>query len=156
MAIEGYDYGSADFAAVLIAKHYPEKTDSETAQLRDYLAHHIYDFDRISFSMRIGQGVTVPADYEPGVRRAFERSTKRRIDFVGWKGAQATLVEAKTDVGPAVMGQLLSDRQLWLEEFPDGPEPLLVAIGRASSEDSLRVLTDHGITVHLYEPAVAG
>lgn len=155
MPIEGYDYGSSDFAKLLIAKHYPEKTDSESAQLRDYLAHHLDDFDRIAFSVRIGQGVELDPSMLPGVQRALARSTRRRIDFVGWRDNHATLVEAKTEVGPAVMGQLLSDRQLWLEEFPDAPEPQLVAIGRTASDDSIRVLTAHGIAVHLYTPPAA-
>lgn len=155
MALQGYDYASSDFATLLIARWFPEKTDQETALLKDYLLAHLPEFDKLSFSVRIGAGLTPDPSHLPGVQANTERSSRRRIDMVGWFGNQATIVEAKKAVGHAVLGQLLSDRILWLEEFPDAPEPRLVAIGRTSDEDSLRILGSHGIDVYLYETPTA-
>lgn len=155
MAIEGYDFGSDRFEELLVRRFFPEKTDHESALLLDYLVAHGREFDRWSFSVRIGAGLTPDPSHLPGVQRNTERSSRRRIDFVGWFGNEATLVEAKTRVGHAVLGQLLSDRQLWLEEFPDAPEPRLVAIGRSSDEDALRILSAHGIDVYLYQAPAA-
>jgi len=153
MAVQGYDFDGAAFAELLVRKHYPERTDKESALIRDYLLAHLHEFDRVSFSVRVGQGATLSPDLLPAVARATTFSTQKRIDLVGYVRAQAFLIEAKFRIGSAVMGQLLTDRQLWLEEFPDEPEPRLVAIGRESDDDALRVLSSHGIDVYLYESA---
>ena len=150
MAIEGYDFDGSQFAALLLARFYPEKTDHESALLRDYLAVHLTEFDRVSFSVRVGPSAPVDPTLPLATQRQMARVTQRRIDCVGWTGRQATLVEAKTRVGHAVLGQLLSDRQLWIEERPEEPVPALVAIGRESDADAIRILNDHGISVLLY------
>lgn len=155
MAVEGYDFGPDRFEELLLRRFFPEKTDHESALLLDYLAAHGREFDQWSFSVRIGEGLTPDPAHLPGVQANTVRSSRRRIDFVGMQGRQAFLVEMKTRVGHAVMGQLLSDAQLWIEEFPSEPAPRLVAIGRTSTEEDLRVLTAHGIDVLLYEPALA-
>jgi hypothetical protein len=155
MTIEGYDFGSDSFAELLLRKFFPEKTQHETKLLLEYLVEHQHEFERCSVSVRIGAGLAPDPSHVPGVQRNTERSSRRRIDFVGWFGNEATLVEAKTRIGHAVLGQLLSDRILWGEEFPDAPEPRLVAIGRTSDEDSLRILASHGIDVYLYPPSIA-
>ena len=152
---DGYDYGPASFAELLIARWYPEKTDHETALLKDYLLAHLQEFDRIRFSARVGLGTPVDPTHLPGIQKMTAFSTRNKIDMIGWNGRQVTLIEAKKRVGHAVMGQLLTDRQLWVEEHPDEPEPTLVAIGRESDDDALRVLTNHGITVYLYAAPVA-
>lgn len=151
----GYDFDQPRFAELLLRKFFPEKTDHESALLRDYLVRHLDDFDRVSFSVRIGAGATLAPGLTPNVQRAITFSTKKRIDLVGYRNQRATLVEAKTRVGSAVLGQLLTDRQLWLEEFPDDEEPRLVAIGRDSDDEALRVLGAHGIDVFLYPLEVA-
>ena len=153
--IEGYDFTGDRFEELLVRRFFPEKTDHESALLLVFLVDYLRQFDRVSFSVRIGAGVTPDPEHDPSVQRAAVFSSKRRIDFVGWQGQQASLVELKTRVGHAVMGQLLSDRQLWLEEFPDAPEPRLVAVGRTSTDDDVRVLTSHGIDVMLYPEADA-
>ena len=147
----GYDFDHAAFAELLLRKFYPERTDKESALIRDYLLEHLGEFDRVSFSVRVGQGAELAPDLHPSVARATTFSTQKRIDLVGWVGRRPVLVEAKQRVGHAVMGQLLTDRHLWLEERPDDPEPRLVAIGRESDDDSLRVLSANGIDVYLYE-----
>lgn len=154
--IAGYDIDGARFAELLLARFFPEKTDHESALLRDYLQAHLVEFDRVSFSVRVGQGAPVDESLPLSTQKQIARVTQRRIDLVGWSGQRATIVEAKTRVGHAVLGQLLSDRQLWREERPEDPEPVLVAIGRESDDDAIRILNDHGISVFLYAAPVAG
>lgn len=149
--ITAYDFAPEQLAELLIRKFFPEKTQHETVLLAQYLADYGATFDRLRLSARIGEGSPVNVAHLPGVQRAQEFSSKRRIDFIGMQGRQATLVEAKTRIGHAVMGQLLSDRQLWLEEDPNAPEPILVAVGRTATDEDLRVVSSHGITVLLYE-----
>ena len=148
------DFTVPDFPTLLLRKFFPERTDKESGIIRDYLVMHLDEFDAVSFSVRIGQGASTLPELLPAIQRAIVFSTKKRIDVVAWRGEQVTLIEAKQTVGHAVLGQLLRDRQLWLEDHPDALEPALVAIGRESDEESLRVLRDHGITVYLYEASV--
>ena len=149
----GYDFTAADFPQLLIAKFYPERTDKESAVIRDYLLAHLAEFDRVSFSVRVGRGQTPNPDHLPGVQKSTVFSSQKRIDVVAFQGPTPFLIEAKSRVTHAVLGQLLTDRQLWMEDYPDSAAPQLVAIGRSSDEDTLRVLQDHGITVYLYATA---
>ena len=150
MTIPGYDYTRPDFAELLLRKFYPERTDRESGVIRDYLLQHIDEYDQISFSVRIGQGLTPDPSHLEGIQRNTARFTRKRIDVVGYAGTQATLIEAKDRVTPAVLGQLQSDRHLWLEEHHGEPDPALIAIGRSSDPDTLRVLNAAGVTVYLY------
>lgn len=156
MTLVGYDFDGTRFAELLLARFYPEKTDHESALLRDYLQVHLPEFDRVSFSVRVGNPAPIDDTLPAATQRQMALVTRRRIDLVGWSGRQATLVEAKSRVGHAVLGQLLSDRQLWIEERPEDPAPALVAIGRESDADAVRILNDHGISVFLYAGALAG
>jgi len=153
--MEGYFFGAERLEELLLRTYFPEKADHETKLLLEFLAEYGRTFERIGFSVRVGQGNTPNPDHEPGVQRSTAFSSKRRIDFVGLQGKQATLVEMKTRVGHQVLGQLLSDRQLWIGEFPDAPEPILVAVGRSSTPEELAILSAHGITVLLYAEANA-
>ena len=150
MAIEGYDFNGDRFEELLLRRFYPEKTDHESKLLLEYLTDNIRSFDRVSFSVRVGDGVKPDPSHLPGVQANAVRSSRRRIDFVGWQGSRATLVELKTRAGHEVLGQLLSDALLWRAEYPDGPDPRLVAVGRTSTAEEIGVLTAHGIAVHLY------
>ena len=149
--VDGYHFGRDQFALLLLRKFYPERTDVESAIIRDYLQQHLEEFDSIDFSVRIGQGLTPDASLLPQVAANAVRSSKKRIDMVAWQGSVPVLIEAKTRVSHEVLGQLLTDRHLWIEEHPDGPEPRLVAIGRRTDDDSLRALRAQGIDVYIYE-----
>lgn len=151
--MDGYDFDRGDFAQLLIARFYPEKTDRESGLLKEFLARHLHGYDRVSFSVRIGEGVKANPEHLPGVQKSTTFSSRRRIDMVLWRGAEVTLCEAKDRLRHDVLGQLLSDRQLWLEERPEDPEPKLIAIGRTSDEETERVLSAHGIEVYVYAPA---
>jgi hypothetical protein len=149
--MSGYSFQRDEFPELLLRSFYPERTDKESAVIRDYLLAHLAEFDRVDFSVRVGQGQTPDPTHLPGVQANAVNSSKKRIDIVGQQGSTTVLIEAKTRVTHAVLGQLLTDRQLWLEDHPDAKDPRLVAIGRTSDPDTLRVLSAHGIDVYLYE-----
>jgi len=147
-----YRYDASDFATLLLRKFYPERTDRESGVIRDYLQAHLHDFDRVSFSVRIGTGQQPDPTHLEGVQQNTAYSSKKRIDILGYFGKQPTIVEVKERITPAALGQILAYRHLFLEEFPDAPEPLLVIVGRYSDDDTIRVLQAHGITVYTYTP----
>lgn len=154
--MSGYEFDQDKFAELLIAKSYPEKTDQESALLRDYLRAHLDEFDRVEFSYRFAPSLTPDPELLEGVQRQAERNSMKRIDMVGWRGNAPTLVEVKTTIGHEVMGQLDLDRVLWLKAFPDGVDPELVAVGRRGSERDIEVLNARGISVYLYDASAAG
>lgn len=150
---DGYLFTRDDFVQMLARKWFPERTDRESGVIRDYLAAHHQEFDRLTFGKRVGAGLAPDPEHLEGVQRNTARFTKKRIDILAWSGSQPTIIEVKERVTPASLGQILTYRQLFLEENPDALDPRLVVIGRYSDEDTIRALTGHGVTVHTYDPA---
>ncbi|SRR6266498_1522401 len=149
----GYTYGSSDLASLLIARHYPERTDRETPVIHAFLEARGRNYDRYEFSVRVGQGIAPDPTHLEGVQRNTVFSSRKRIDLIVWRGDAPTIVEVKERVTPAVLGQLLAYQHLLLEDRPDIETPALATIGRYSDDDTIRVLTAQGVDVFLYEPA---
>jgi hypothetical protein len=152
----GYTYTSDDFPTLLLRRFFPERTDGESAVIKAYLLAHAKEFDRITFSKRVGRGADIDPTTSPATQRATAFSTKKRIDILAWRGNQPVIVEVKQSVTPAALGQILTYRHHFLEENPDAADPELVVVGRTSDTDTIQALTAHSVTVYLYPEAVAG
>lgn len=152
----GYTYDTPDFQRMLLQKHFPERTDGESAVILAFLVAHHQDFDRFTFSKRIGRGIPPNPDHLPAVQANTAFSSKLRIDCLAWRGSQPIIIEVKQRVTPATLGQILTYRHHLLEEMPDAPEPELVVVGREASEDAVAALQAHGVTVYLYPDARLG
>lgn len=146
----GYRYGAQDLAELLLRKYYPERTNRESAVLRDFLLARGRLYDSFEFSVRVGQGIPAPAGIMPELQAQAKFNYQKRIDLIVWRGNQSTIVDAKERVTAAVIGQLRQYRILLLEDRPDMSDPALLVIGRYSDPDTLRVLSAEGIDVLLY------
>jgi hypothetical protein len=155
MALEGYDFPRDDLATLLLRRFYPERTDRESAIIRDWLLARGALYDKFSFSVRVGQGQAPTEGLEAGVARSVAFSSRKRIDVLAWQGGTPTIIECKERVTPAAIGQILTYRLLLLEEMPDAPDPSLVIIGRYSDADTLRSANAQGVDVLLYPEADA-
>ncbi len=155
MDIDGYRYARDDFARLLIARHYPERTDGESWVIRAFLERHLDDYDVITFGKRVGRGIPPDPEHLEGVQRNTVFSSKLRIDILAWRSNQPAIIEVKQHVTPASLGQILTYRHHFLEEFPDAPDPELVVVGREASDDAVVALQAHGVTVYLYPDAHA-
>jgi hypothetical protein len=152
----GYWFDAVDLPRLVIASYYPERTDGESAVIRDYLNAHGTEFDRLGFSVRVGQALQPDPTHLIGVQRSTIYSTRKRIDFVGIKGELHTLVEAKQRIQASALGQILMYRKLYLEEHPDVHNVRMVVIGRYSDDDTVNSLTAHGVAVLVYTPPAVG
>lgn len=155
LAFDGYNYDRNDFALLIIRSHFPERTDGESHVIRAFLLEHLRDYDRITFSKRVGHGITPDPTHLPAVQANTAFSSMLRIDILAWRGPTPILIEVKQDVTPAALGQILTYRHYLLEEYPTAPEPDLVVVGRTGSPDAIAALQAHGVTVYLYPNASA-
>lgn len=155
LPLDGYSYDVLEFARLLIAKRYPERTDGESAVIRAYLLEHITDYDSLQFSVRIGTPVAPDPTHPQSVQDNTVFSSKLRIDLLGWQGNVPTIVEVKQRITPPSLGQILTYRHKFKEGFPDAPEPRLVVVGREASPDAVAALQAHGVTVYVYPDADA-
>lgn len=156
MAIDttnGYWFTAADLPTLQVARFYPERTVKESGVIRDYLENHGREFDQIGFSVRVGQALRPDPTHLVGVQKSTIYSSRKRIDVVGVGGAGITLVEAKARIEPSALGQILTYRNLWLEEYPTNTNPNLVVIGRYTDQDTIKSLNAHGVTVYVYPEA---
>lgn len=154
--MQGYDFSGDDLATLLLRRFYPERTDKSSTVVRDWLLAHGKEYDRFSFSVRVGTPIAADPTHVAGVQRSTVFSSQKRIDVLAWQGAQVTIVEVKEDVTASALGQIEMYRDLYMEEHPDAPEPHLLVIGRVSDADTIRALTSHGVRVLLYEAAADG
>ena len=150
----GYDFGKEDLTTLLIRRFFPERTDRESKIIHAWLEARGRDFDRWSFSVRVGTGVAPDPSHLPGVQYNTVFSSRKRIDILCWKGDQPSIGECKLRVNPQALGQLHTYRHLWLEENPNAREPRLFAIGAFSDDDTIRVLNANGVDVFLYPEAI--
>jgi len=146
----GYRFMREDFPTLLRMPRYPEQTVRQSDLIRLYFQVHLDEFDSVTFEYRVGVGVPPDPTHLPGVQAQTENVTRQRIDVIGWSGSRPTIIECKDRVTPSALGQILTYRILLSQEFPDAPEPKLVAIGRFSDPDTLSSLNAHGVTVYLY------
>lgn len=146
-----YVYERKDLPTLMLQRYFPERTGRETILMRDFLKAHGEEYDRVAFSVRIGEGIAANPEHLPGVQEMTRYNSRMRIDILAWRGDLADIIEVKERVLPAVLGQLIAYRQMFLEENPGAREPRLIVVGRTATADALRVLTSNGITVYLYE-----
>lgn len=151
--MQGYDYHTSQIPTLLELKYIPEQPAPEAAVIRAFLRARHTEYDRFSFSVRLGDGVAANPDHEPGIQRSTEFSSKKRADVFAWKAGALTIFESKRRLSMDALGKLLMYRQLYLEEFPDAPEPQLAAIAQYADADVERVFITHGITIYLYADA---
>jgi len=154
--LDGYAYSRETLLQLFVGMQFPERTPRESALLVDFLQQHIHEYDWYAFTVRVGKGTPPNPDHLPGVQQQTLRNSKLRIDMLAKMGGQPFIFEVKERAIHHAIGQCLTYAQLYHEDFPDEPYPILAVIARTIEPDMERVFQANGITVYLYPPAVSG
>lgn len=150
---DGYDFDRNTLLHLFVGMHFPERSPREDALIADFLRAHVEEYERYSFSVRVGQGVTPNPDHLPGVQQQSIRNSQMRIDMLAWQGDQPFVFEVKERANHHAIGQLLTYRHLWMEDNPDARAPNLAVVARTIEPDMERVFAAAGVTVYLYDAA---
>lgn len=127
---------------------YPGLLSDETLVLRAWLKINEAQFDAFDYNLRVGPEYVSKTPLTPDVQRAANLLHQLRIDAVGWRGvdpsllpsfyeypktvydlfpsAVATIIEAKRRATNYAVGRIVTYRDNWTHEYPDAAPPDLL------------------------------
>lgn len=140
----------ADRERLLRMENYPGMIPAESRVLRQFIRNHGARWDEFRFNVRIGEGVQAGAEFDAGLRRAWEQLTKARPDTVAFKAPdQATLIEVKEAWTNEAVWQLLAYRDLYMAAFPEH-RVQLIGVAQLAPPTARQLAASQGIALVLY------
>jgi hypothetical protein len=127
---------------------FPGMRPTEANVLRAWLRQHEHEYDKFDYNVRVGPGLDPGPEYSEAVRKTAIDSSQKRIDAVGWRGEEPTLIEVKDFAIGLAIAQISEYGRLWVSYRPDSDVPkLLIVCTRAEPGFSTRA-AGAGIMVH--------
>src|SRR6266478_2003671 len=134
-----------------LRQKYPGMAPREVIIFQQWQNEHGSEYDRFDYNVRIGNGTDPGEQYSPSDRAMYIANTQKRIDAVGWKGPQPTIIEVKDRATASCKSQLITYAALWPISFPNTPTPYLLLVTNRFSADMQLVLDRAGIKWNLVE-----
>lgn len=131
---------------------YPGLLPAEICLLRSWLKAHEPEYTRFDYNVRVGPGTDPGPRFSDADRQAAIKNSQARIDAVGWKGSNPTLIEVKQNAGTSALGQLLMYNAHWTAGNPSGPSPALLLITDRVQANTVAAYDNHGIMIALTVP----
>lgn len=131
---------------------YPGMRPREAQVFRLWLQQHESEYDRFDYNVRIGPGMDPGPEYGDATRKSAVQSSQKRLDAVGWKGTQPTLIEVKDFALELAIAQLTQYAAVWQRFYPAGPAPALLIICSASQQGFDRAAQAAGVQVNYLLP----
>lgn len=98
---------------------YPHMSPADVAIWERYLALEPPTLGPVAYDVRVGLGQDPGPDYEPEIRQMAIKLTQFRIDVLNNSPTEYQIIEVKKDPGSGAIGQLLSYRNLFTNDFPE-------------------------------------
>lgn len=124
----------------------------ERALAYDWLTAKIDLYDDIDWQKRVGPGVTLGAEYSPGVQAMAYQATRKRVDLVAYRNNTTTIIELKDRVDLAAVRQALEYADLWKFAPTNPPVAAVVVVGNTGDADIVNTAAAQGVTVELLGP----
>ncbi len=96
---------------------YPHFRPDEIAMYERLLEKHPSLFNTVDFDVRVGTGNYFPGILPKPIHKGGKDLSKWRIDFIGYKDDNVTIVELKTAARAGAIGQLTCYRILYKRVF---------------------------------------
>lgn len=114
-----------------------------------YVKSRTLDIIRVEYDLHLGEGVPPPVGASPGTVAVVQATSRKRVDVVAHTPNAIYIIEIKPRAGMGALGQLLTYRDLYLEERrPLKPVKLAVVCERMAP-DILQTYARHGIEVYI-------
>jgi hypothetical protein len=126
---------------------YPGMQVAEILIWRAWLQQYGALYDHFDYNTRLGPGTVPPDTLVEPYRAASIAASQLRLDAVGWQGAQPTIFEVERYAKARAIGQLLTYRSLWEQDYPTSPSPELCLVCSDYNRQISPALVEHGIAL---------
>ena len=106
-------------------------------------------FDTVDYDLHVGKGIQSLEETPHPFSDQWRQLTMKRIDVVGWKNQQPTIIEVKGKVGLDTLGQVLGYRYLFKKAFPEIPGSALLVVCSSCGPDDAEILNHYGISFEI-------
>jgi hypothetical protein len=130
---------------------FPGLLPREILVFRAWLKLHESEYDRFDYNVRLGSGFDPGPTYPQNIRDMAVANTQKRVDAVGYKGEQVTLIEVKDRAGFSAVGQLVGYLHLYKATNPTKNTPRQLMVANRIADDLMPVLIGAGIELQLVE-----
>ncbi len=127
------------------ATTYPGLLPVEVSIFKAWLRLHEKEYDRFDFNVRVGRGNDPGPSFSEADRRNAVMNSQKRIDAVGYKGDQATIIEVKDRAGASALGELLTYALLYWRDRHTEPGPFTLLVTNSLQADMDFVLLSVGV-----------
>ncbi|MBA7607715.1 hypothetical protein ES703_14881 [subsurface metagenome] len=124
---------------------YPHLLGDDKIIWNRFIELHPDRFNTVDYDIHVGSGLEAPEIADVKISDQWRQLTKKRIDVVGWKNQQPTIIEVKKRVGLDTLGQVLGYRILYKKMYPDYPSPALLILCGSIGPDDILVLNEFHI-----------
>lgn len=131
---------------------YPHLMPREIPIWESWLQDFPDRFDRYDYDVRVGESIIPPPDVDANMAEMAVSLAKKRIDVVGWKGENPSIIEIKEYSGLTAIGQLIAYPILFVREFPTIPPPDVILITGRILPDVGNILDILGIPYFVLAP----
>ncbi len=132
-------------------ERFPGMLPREIVVFRAWLRLHEAEYDRFDYNMRIGAGNDPGPTYDETTRRMAIANSQKRIDAVGYKGLDVTIIEVKDRAQASAIGQLVTYDAIWRQDHATERPPTLLLVTNRLAPDLIPVLQRSGIRLELVE-----
>jgi len=130
---------------------YPHLLGDDKIIWNKFIELHPNRFNTVDYDLHVGTGMETPEMADIKITDQWRNLTKKRIDVVGWKNQQPTIIEVKKRVGLDTLGQVLGYRFLYKKMFPESSSPALLIICGSIGPDDILVLNEFHIPFEVIE-----
>ena len=131
-----------------MARIFPHMLPNECKLWERFLQIYGDQFRNYRYDVHVGKGQDPGPKYEPKWRELAIKLTQKRIDVVAERDNEIWIFEVKPDAGLSAIGQVLSYRVLYKQQFKE-ERPIRLAIVTTRVDDDIReVAKEYGIKVY--------
>ena len=134
-----------------MVQEYKHLLPQEIKLWREFIKIHGNYFQRFEYDVHVGQGAPIDPAMPDNWKRQVSALSKFRIDVVGYRPGEEWIIEVKPEAGSSSIGQLLSYRELYLEEYPTINKVYLAIVTNVLRHDMDKLFKRFGIKWYVIE-----
>lgn len=110
-----------------------------------FLEGHGSYFESFEYDVHVGEGIPPDPSWDEVYKKQIAATSRYRIDVVGRRGREVWIIEVKPEAGASSVGQLLTYKKLYIQEFGIQDILYLAVVTDMLRHDMSGVFEEYGV-----------